>query len=345
MNAPDATRQTLHEAGEPPFFVFGCPRSGTSLLSRMLDQHPRIAIPNESHLFTRFYPLRNHYGDLSHRACRERMVTDMLHRRPVAFWSPRPDRDRVLASIGEHDFGGIVGALLGTWARDRGKARWGEKTPQHVRYWRQIRTCFPGAKAVHIIRDGRDVALSTLRASFGPKSVYAAAGRWAAYVQRVERLDVAGGSAGAFVLRYEDLLANPERELTRVCEFLGETFVPDMLEYHRDEGRYRREEVNAANLRRPLLRGNVEKWRTAMSVGEMRIFEAVAGRTLERYGYERVVPQATLSPMEEFFRRRVEAPLRKARSVAADPVHLVKSLDHVAFAARRRLAGSFRRAR
>ena len=60
-----------------PFFIFGCGRSGTSLLSRMLNQHSRLAVPYESHLFNTFPPLLKYYGDLYSLPNRKRLVDDI----------------------------------------------------------------------------------------------------------------------------------------------------------------------------------------------------------------------------------------------------------------------------
>ena len=59
---------------ETPFFIFGCGRSGTSLLSRMLNQHSRLAVPYESHLFNTFSPLLKYYGDLNSLPNRKRLI-------------------------------------------------------------------------------------------------------------------------------------------------------------------------------------------------------------------------------------------------------------------------------
>ena len=57
-----------------PFFIFGCPRSGTSLLSAMLGMHSRLAIPQESHFYSGIYPVVHRFGDLGHASTRTRLV-------------------------------------------------------------------------------------------------------------------------------------------------------------------------------------------------------------------------------------------------------------------------------
>ena len=216
-----------------------------------------------------------------------------------------------MAALDRDDFHGVVNALFSAWAAGQGKRRWGEKTPQHTLWWRAIREGFPDLQVVHLVRDGRDVALSYRAAHFGPKHVYHLAERWVAYLAAAEECQAALGPDGFQLLRYEDLLREPEGELRRVCAFLGEPFDLAMLDHHHDQAPYPTDPRNEANLRRPLLSENIEKWRTAMSGRELRIFEALAGGALERYGYPRAVPAARLARWEEWSCRFVEHPPRR----------------------------------
>jgi hypothetical protein len=119
-------------------------------------------------------------------------------------------------------------------------------------------------------------------------------------------------------VRYEDLLAEPERELRRICAFLGEPFDRAMLTYYRDESAYPTDQHNLDSLRKPVLWNNREKWRAGLTPRELRIFEAIAGAELERYGYERVVPGARISPFESLSCRYFENPPRRALAMLSN---------------------------
>lgn len=312
-SAPTAQAPSLAGSEvERPLFVLGCARSGTSLLSRMIDAHPRIAIPYESHLYNTFYPWLRYYGDLSRRPAQERLLRDIFNTDVFRDWDPQPDLERTLTAIRRPDFHGVVDAILRTWAQGRGKARWGEKTPGHAFWWPQLLQGFPNLQLVHIVRDGRDVAVSWKRARFGPKHTLLLARQWQEYLQVIESFRAALPQDAFFQVRYEDLLADPEGVLRRLCRFLGEDYSPQMLAFYKGAADYRTDRSNLENLKKPLLAQNRDKWRKQMSARELRLFEAVAGRTLERYGYERALPQARLYPLEAFACRWIEHPPLKA---------------------------------
>jgi hypothetical protein len=270
----------------------------------MLGTHPNLAIPYESHLYNRFYPLVRRYGDPASPPARERLVRRILSSDYLRDWTPVPSVADTLAAIQRDDFHGIVEAILRTWTRSQGKTRWGEKTPQHTLCWRAVLEGFPDLQIIHLVRDGRDVSVSYRAAHFGPKHAYQLAHRWVTYLTAAE-------AAPFLPVRYEDLISTPEDELRRICTFLGEEYAPAMLSYHRERVAYPTDRRNEDNLRQPVLRDNAGKWRTAMTAREVRIFEAIAGHVLERYGYPRAVPGARLYPLEALSCQLVEHPPRR----------------------------------
>ncbi len=293
-----------------PFFIFGAPRSGTSLFARMLNQHPRLAVPFESQLFRYWTPLLPLYGDLRRPGALEALVDDILCCPVIRKFSPVPERDAVLAETPSRDFGGVVAGVLGAFARSQGKQRWGEKSPYHAYHWGQIHSCFPGAKVLHIVRDGRDTAISLLRARQGPKTIFAAAQLWRRYLEQMERIRASCGPGSFLELHYEALLDHPEKLLREVFDFLGESFESGALEFHLDATPYETDATNARNLHRPLLSGNKHKWRSQMSRRALETFEAVAGGMLQRHGYARACAPRALGRAERLWLGLAQHPPR-----------------------------------
>jgi hypothetical protein len=220
-----------------------------------------------------------------------------------------------LSRLEKNDFHGIVDGLLRGWAALVGKARWGEKTPQHTLCWRTILSGFPNAQVVHLVRDGRDVMLSYRSAFFGPKHVYPLALRWRQYLSAAEEARTALGEARFLQVRYEDLVRAPERELRRICAFLDEEFTTDTLNFYRQRRAVSPDCRNSEGLLQPVMSDNTGKWRANMTPRELRIFEALAGDCLERLDYESTQPAPSISRWESLSCRYFEHPPRYLSSM------------------------------
>src|SRR4051794_17280172 len=131
-----------------PFFIVGVPRSGTTLLRQMLRGHPRLAVPPESH----FVPAA--LNAPSGAAALELILRD----EHFADWQVDAADVRRRATTSDMTPASVVRAAFETYAQAQGRPRWGDKTPAYVLHMPLLAEAFPGARFVHIIRDGRDVA-------------------------------------------------------------------------------------------------------------------------------------------------------------------------------------------
>jgi len=299
-----------------PIFIFGSARSGTSLLSRIIGSHPNIGVPFESHLYNLFYPWLKYYGDLELEKNRNRLINDILQTDVMYDWDPKPSFDDITDLLEKNDFHNIVDSLLKAWLKKCGKKRWGEKTPWHMYFWREILEGFPDAKFIFIVRDGRDASLSWRQARFGPKHIYHLAKRWKHFLDEFSEFKKVVRKENLFELRYEDLLDKPEKIARDICDFVGEDYSDKMLSFHETATPYPTDINNDKNLSKPLMRSNKEKWRTKMTPQEQRIFEAIAGNELEQYGYTRVFPNASINPIEKWFITLLLHPVLRINSMA-----------------------------
>jgi hypothetical protein len=154
---------------------------------------------------------------------------------------------------------------------------------------------FPESRFVHIIRDGRDVALSTIALDGQSADVVGPAVNW---TTRVGAGRAAGRRLGPdryHEVRYEDLVDDPEPVVSDLCRFLDLPTEPlsEMLRFaDRPDGVPAKVKVNPrhARLTEPLSQGS-RTWRTHMSPADLAAFEAVAGARLAELGYERAAPR------------------------------------------------------
>lgn len=271
-------------AGPPdtPFFVVGCPRSGTTLVREILDGHPRLAVVNESHFIMGVAPR-------PWRRRRRVTVEDLLEHPRAHRWEVDPEEMRrcvVDAGPTTDGFGDVIDAVLRAYATCRGKVRWGDKTPGYVSYVAELARWFPTAQFVHVIRDGREVAASLAERPWGSRSPTTGAFWW---VHKVRAGRAAGRRLGRdryLEIRLEDLTADPATTVGELCDFLGEEPSASMLDYPDRLSRSGRPLVSQErHLRLPPTSG-LRHWRDGMSAREAASVEAVCHRTLADLGYE-----------------------------------------------------------
>jgi hypothetical protein len=292
----------MPEASSPFVFVVGCPRSGTTLLQRMLDSHPLLAVANDTHFIVR---------------CLEKLAPQLL--RAAQEGAPVPlgehlvagargyhrfarlglsDAQVARAAAGASTWAGFVRALYEEFAGARRKRLGGEKTPDFVRHVSLLHGLFPQAAFVHIIRDGRDVALSLrdwATDSKGPgrlelwsqEPIGVAALWWQWQVTAGRAQGAVVGPRRYLEVPYENLVADPRRHLQSLCAFLELPFAAPMLDYHCGRARDK-EGLSAKSAWLPPTPG-LRDWRTQMRRRDLELFEALAGDVLGELGYERAI--------------------------------------------------------
>lgn len=263
-------------------FVIGVPRSGTTLLRVLLDSHSRILAPPESPW------LLGGYGpDSSLRGLLENLAEGDYG---VARNVSGIDRARILAAGRS-----FLAALYGSAMEARGKALLVFKTPHDIRHLEFLAEFLPAARFVHITRDGRDVCLSQLAKKgsffhdlkeFGRLNYANAFRRWMDW-ERKARAVLARPGTRSINLRYEDLVADPARELARITAFLGLAFEPAMLDYAQTAHDYPAWEAGSTDVaaRQSISTESVGAWRRRPMTAEMRRVHARHDAFLVEIGY------------------------------------------------------------
>lgn len=290
-------RGRIEPPGPAPF-VCGVTRSGTTLLRLMLDSHPDLAIPGETH----FMPKLIKSFERSKQTADDAADLIIDHKRWGDF---HLDGEALRARI--HELKPVTAAdALRTfylvYAEREGKTRYGDKTPGYVKEMRRIQRVLPEARFIHIIRDGRDVSLSHMRMNWGPETYAESAKLWRNRIRKAHKM--APSVEHYMEVRFEDLVGDTEGQLRRVCDFIELDFDPVMLDYHE------RAEVRLSEKARELPRKNrpnqsaearmdshrlakepprsdrIGMWRERMTPEEVAEYEAVAGDMLVELGYE-----------------------------------------------------------
>jgi Sulfotransferase family len=199
---------------EAPVFLIGAERSGTTLLRLMLDCHPEIAWPCEFD-FALDWP-----------AARSSEWPDLID-----YWGALAESRQARASRvvirAELDFPRLVRSLFDQLAARTRKKICGVTAHRH---FGRILELWPDARFIYLLRDGRDVARSHAETGWAG-NVWAAASVWREAESDWRQLCAKLPAERRLELRYEALVRDPQRELTRICDFLDVTYSPEMLEY------------------------------------------------------------------------------------------------------------------
>lgn len=280
--------------------IVGAPRSGTTLLRFMLDAHPGLAIPPE----TGFLP--------SVAELPEPVQPDGLHSLITSYHPDLPGWNDfgISADVYRHQLYGLrpfsasegVREFYRLYAADHGKSRYGDKTPTYCQHMPALQNLLPEAHFIHIIRDGRDVALSLRNMWFGPgRDMTTLGAYWSGLVQTART--VAASLRRYLEVRYEALIHDPEGELRTICAFLHLDFDGRMLRYWEqtpqrlkehgprrspDGSRVITHERRLQQQRltmHPPQQGRVSAWRFVMTPEEQSEFQHAAGPALRDLGY------------------------------------------------------------
>lgn len=260
-----------------PVFVVGHTRSGTTLTCRLLLDYLGVNFGTESQFMIRYYERLHRYGDLNDdrrlRCLFEEISRERFFERTRRNFGFQFDIGLALRSIESRDYTGVLRVIFEQFAHGKGMTRWGDKTPEYGRHLPVLRELFPAAQFIHLVRDGRDVAVSAFKTGFGPKNVHEAATTW---IERVKAITAFSRSVPArdfLTVRYEDLLRDPVTTMGGIAAFLGIANHASLVE------------ALAPALRTQIREGNTGKSSQLLSARETECFESVAADVLEQYGY------------------------------------------------------------
>jgi hypothetical protein len=295
----------------PKFFIYGYPRSGTTLLMRLVRLHPEVHCNRQAHLFT--------YPRSAAQALSDREIRDWLERGSNR-WTSGKRLESSLIRVAA-DF------ILEREASELGKRVVGDKSPTVIGGLavRRLHAVYPDARLIYLVRDGRDSAVSRRFQLFidQPQNMartdrrikedltkngqkYSAAGKsvftpaflleeassWAANLLEVDQEGRELFPDAYLPLRYEDLLSDPPREMRRVWDFLGvpasfpgdEGLIRGKMDYNPGaEDQARKGDALVENLKR----GSRGGWQDWFTPRDREIFKDAAGAALIRWGYEK----------------------------------------------------------
>lgn len=287
-----ASRTGVHQPGgsrrsKAPVFVLGCPRSGTTVLYHMLLSAGGFAVYRaESNIFNLLSP---RFGGLRSRSSREKCLRAWMQSKlfRVSGLTSEEIHDKLVDNC--RSAGDCLRIFMEELARKQGVERWADCTPDHLLYVREIKREIPEALVIHIIRDGRDVALSFARQGWShplpwdrDQRLGVAALYWSWIVGEGRKHGFALGE-DYLEVRYENVVENPRELLKQVSGFIDQD-----LDYNRIQ------QVGIGSVSAPNTSfgadvdgfNPVGRWRNKISAPQLGMLESLIGDRLQELGYE-----------------------------------------------------------
>lgn len=274
-------------------FLMCSERSGSNLITKILDAHTEVCGPSPTHL-TRTGALHLYrYGDLSREENWKTLISDSVNlvQNKIAVWESKvEEEEELLKEVKDQRFSEIVRYIYEKEAAAQGKRRLFVKENHSHSYISFLLTHFPNAKFLWMVRDPRDMALTWKEAGTAQGGVRSGAKMW--LHDQSESMKIYGflrDTGRIMRIRFEDLLSHTEATVRDVCDFLGLRFEEEMLEFHRRENTSTNSNrlTSWKDLQKPVLKNNFNLFRDRLSEAENRYVEHLCAEEMDIFGYNR----------------------------------------------------------
>lgn len=281
-----------------PIFVVGTPRSGTTLMAKILNRHSRIFMPGETHFFLDIYAQRKQLGELPEKSAADKVWSRLvsLYRR----YNEPADQQRIEKiianpALNERIKAGLDGyrnafaTFMDVQAEVENKMRWGNNAPKDLFYVDDILDFYPDAYFIVCIRDPRDFLKSysgKWKVTAGTeverlKRLYhpvITSMLWKTSMRRVIAIRNKVSSDRLIEVPYEALVSGAEPVLRRICAFLGEEFEPGMLDVTFSNS-------SDQNTRSGIYSASVASWKGQLSAEEIWITQKITEAEMLTFCY------------------------------------------------------------
>jgi hypothetical protein len=279
-----------------PFaFLICSERSGSNLITKIMDAHPEVCGPSPCHLIRASAPNLYRYGDLAADANWRALTEDIvqLYDCKIARWKTRVTIEQLRQAVGHRSLPAVIRWVFEKEARAHGKERLFVKENHAYSFLPFLLSHFPDSSFVYLVRDPRDMASEWKRTGPLPGQIRTAARQWQIDQRRsLEAFGFLKDLGRIHLLKFEDLLQRSEEVLGDLCAFLGIRYSPRMMDFHRGDLTIQnagRQEA-WADLGRPIIHDNFNLYPSRLSEAEIMFVETICAAEMERLGYERNFP-------------------------------------------------------
>lgn len=258
-------------------FIIGSPRSGTTWLHSILADHPSVAsiAPVELTHFANYLPALVDRWELQ-----KKNISKGLTQGLPVIWSDEEFRE-FLADFTDRVYDKVL-------ERNPAATHIVDKHPNYSNHTGLIRQFYPNAKFIHVLRDGRDVAISSKsaheRLDFMHDDVGEMARKWVRFIGNARKAD--DGAGNYLEVKYEDMLADGMANLSRIFHFAGLAISDENLAGLLDKHSMEKNPVSGANTGINKIRHDKKRlYNEKLTLEERYVFDVIAGKLMKNLGY------------------------------------------------------------
>ena len=272
-------------------FLLCSERSGSNFIVKILNAHPKICGPSPNHLIRVISLNEKNYGKLGDLNNWKTFIHDVLFyvESQMAEWKTSVTADEILEKCNLGDSISLIKYIFEKEANSNNKSELFIKENQLYNYIDWIHERFPRSNYIYLVRDVRDVALSWKKSSNHPGAIKKAVEVWKndqinflKHYKKINELD------RGILIKYENLIINPESELKKICEQLNINYNDEMLNYYKDKLTIKNaiKIENWNNLSKPVIKNNYNKFKDELNDWEIQYIEYQCRELMQLFDYE-----------------------------------------------------------
>ena len=281
-----------------PFdFLICSERSGSNLITKIMDAHPDVCGPFPSHILSYFSRNLYRYGDLASEESWSCLLEDVAFflKNGQALWMSKIPLEQLRERVRGRSLADIFRVVYEHEVEANGKKRAFVKENWAYDFIGFMLSHFDKAKYVYLVRDPRDMAL-WWKESNARGQAQSGARQWK--TDQKNSIEVYGylRDIGKILLvKFEDLITGTEEQARRICCFLGLEYCPQMLRFHeKDVVKENAKRITSwSDLQNPIIKDNTNRYKAGLSEDEIRYIEGLCGEEMDFFGYATDFPLDT----------------------------------------------------
>jgi len=271
--------------------ILGSERSGTNLLRALLSSHSKIASPPPAGFVDALGGIQDSYQKNNNSFNLSELIDDVIkltttHHNP---WDITLNSKEITERLQSSTLWDVFRVVNEIYAEQHKKTNWCSKEPGLFKYINDLSENIQSAKFVYLVRDGRDVAASMLKGHLHEFHTYAAAQTWSwSQKQCLNALKDPQLADKIYLVKYEDLIGNPEEIMRNLMNFLGIEFEKTQLQYYKsnDIVEHSKKSRFWKNLNKPIDKTNKGNYKVSLGKVNIEIFESVAWDEMKALNYQ-----------------------------------------------------------